>query len=167
MATKFFTNKDGNTLLEKFKGVFSHNPHIKEFDALVGYFRSTGYFKIQPCLKNVPRIRILVGINVDALTARDKKQGLLFHAANSDEAVQDYRKALKREIDEADYSEEIEKSILQFIQDAAEGKIRIRAHPSRKLHAKIYIFRPENLDPHHMGEVITARRLRKQDTDQG
>jgi len=31
MTTKFFTNKDGNTLLEKFKGVFEHNHHIREF----------------------------------------------------------------------------------------------------------------------------------------
>jgi hypothetical protein len=38
------------------------------FDALVGYFRSSGYFKLRPHLKNVSNIRILVGIDVDKLT---------------------------------------------------------------------------------------------------
>lgn len=156
MATKFFTNKDENTLLEKFKGFFAHNKHIKEFDALVGYFRSAGYFKIQRFLKDIPNIRILVGINVDELTAKYKKQGILFHAAQPDEAIKNYQKKLQQEIDKADYSEEIEKSILQFIQDITDGKLKIKAHPSRKLHAKIYIFRPENFNSHNMGEVITG-----------
>ena len=56
MATKFFTNADSNTLLNKLEGVFRHGLHIEEFDALVGYFRSTGYFKIRPFLENVSQI---------------------------------------------------------------------------------------------------------------
>ena len=66
MSTKFFTNKDNNTLLNKLKGVFENLP-INYFDALVGYFRSSGYFKIREYLKDVEEIRILVGIDVDHL----------------------------------------------------------------------------------------------------
>ena len=33
MTTRFFTNSDGNTLLQKFAAVFSNNPQIAEFDA--------------------------------------------------------------------------------------------------------------------------------------
>lgn len=157
MATKFFTNEDGNTLLNKFSGVFKHNPLIAEFDALVGYFRSTGYFKIRPFLEAVPQIRILVGINVDAVIAKYKNEGLLLRSiGDPEETKQDYLNALKREIDDADYSRELEQSILQFIKDIATEKIKIKAHPTRKLHAKIYIFRPKDFNPHSGCEVITG-----------
>ena len=157
MSTKFFTNEDGNTLLNKFSGVFKHNPHIEEFDALVGYFRSTGYFKIRPFLEDVPRIRILVGINVDAVTAQYKSKGLLLQSiGDPEETKRDYLNALKREIDDADYSRELEQSIIQFIEDIASKKIRIKAHPTRKLHAKIYIFRPKDFNTHSGCEVITG-----------
>jgi hypothetical protein len=48
----------------KFSSIFEHNKNISYFDALVGYFRSSGYFKLRPHLKNVSNIRILVGIDV-------------------------------------------------------------------------------------------------------
>jgi len=63
MSTRFFTNEEQNTLLQKFEGVFTHNQNIQFFDALVGYFRSSGYFALRPHLEHVPNIRILVGIN--------------------------------------------------------------------------------------------------------
>ena len=157
MATKFFTNEGGNTLLNKFGGVFRHNPHIEKFDALVGYFRSTGYFNIRPFLEDMPQIRILVGINVDAITVEYKSKGLWLQSiGDPEETKRDYLNALKREIDDADYSRELEQSIIQFIEDIASEKIRIKAHPTRKLHAKIYIFRPKNFNPHSSCEVITG-----------
>ena len=157
MATKFFTNEDGNTLLNKFSGVFKHNPLIEEFDALVGYFRSTGYFKIRPFLEDVPQIRILVGINIDAIIAKYKNEGLLLRSiGDPEETKRDYLNALKQEIDDADYSRELEQSIFQFIEDIASEKIRVKAHPTRKLHAKIYIFRPRDFNPHSGCEVITG-----------
>ena len=64
MSTKFFNNQGKNTLLEKFEGIFKYTK-VNNFDALVGYLRASGYFKIRKFLKNVPKIRILVGINVD------------------------------------------------------------------------------------------------------
>ena len=155
MATKFFTNADSNTLLNKLEGVFQHGAHIEEFDALVGYFRSTGYFKIRPYLENVPQIRILVGIDVDTLTAKYKHQGLLLPTDTS-ATKQDYKDRLKQEIEDADYSRDLEQSILQFISDITTEKIRLKAHPTRKLHAKIYIFRPRDFNPHSACEVITG-----------
>ena len=56
MNTKFFTNTEDNTLLNKFKGVFEFNPSIKNFDILVGYFRASGYFRIRPLLDSVPKL---------------------------------------------------------------------------------------------------------------
>jgi len=68
MATKFFTNKDDKTLIGKFEGIFT-NTHVHYFDALVGFFRASGYFRVRPLLKDVAKIRILVGIDVDPLVS--------------------------------------------------------------------------------------------------
>jgi hypothetical protein len=69
MSTRFFTNHGEQTLLKKFQGIFENNPDIEWFDALVGFLRASGYFAIRPHLAKVPHIRILVGINVDAIMA--------------------------------------------------------------------------------------------------
>lgn len=83
MSTKFFTNSEENTLIKKFEGVFTYNPNIHFFDALVGYFRASGYFRIiRPFLNKVPQIRVLVGINVDKLLADAQQSGLEFFKNN-------------------------------------------------------------------------------------
>lgn len=64
MGTNFFTNEKENTLLEKIEGVFKYK-EVHFFDALVGYFRASGYFRIRKFIQQTPQIRILVGINVD------------------------------------------------------------------------------------------------------
>ena len=78
MSSKFFTNRETNTLLKKLEGVFEHNKDIEFFDALVGYFRASGYFSIRPHLEHVPNIRVLVGIDVDQVSADFQKKGLLY-----------------------------------------------------------------------------------------
>ena len=85
MSTRFFTNHGEQTLLKKFQGIFDNNPDIESFDALVGFLRATGYFAIRPYLDKVPHIRILVGINVDAIIADYYRQGLLFYGLTKDE----------------------------------------------------------------------------------
>ena len=66
MSTNFFTNEKDNTLLEKIQGVFEHRK-VHFFDAFIGYFRASGYFRIRNFIEQTPQIRILVGINIDKL----------------------------------------------------------------------------------------------------
>ncbi len=155
MSTKFFTNKNENTLFKKFKGVFENNTDIEYFDALVGYFRASGYFRIRPLLENVPNIRILVGINVDQILARYQAKGLLFQG-DATQTLKEFLLETKSDIQEAKYSKDVEEGILQFIEDICTKKIEVRAHPSKKLHAKIYIFKPERWNEHRPGSVITG-----------
>ena len=68
-STKFFTNEGDNTLLAKFQNIIKRL-NIYYFDALVGYFRASGYFQVRDILKDVAQVRILVGIDVDNLTAK-------------------------------------------------------------------------------------------------
>lgn len=74
MSTRFFTNTGCITLLNKFKGIFSH-VHVAEFDALAGFFRSSGYFRLREYLRGVRQIRILVGIDVDHSISEAAKKG--------------------------------------------------------------------------------------------
>lgn len=155
MSTRFFTNSGDNTLLNKFKGIFENNKDIANFDALVGFLRASGYFSIRPFLQHVPQIRILVGINVDTIISDYHKQGLLFHP-DSERAKEEFRKALREDIQESRYTREVEAGILQFVDDVVSKKLEIRAHPSKRLHAKIYIFRPAGYNEHKAGAVITG-----------
>lgn len=65
-------------------------------------------------------------------------------------------KEVKRDIADSKYDAIVEKGILQFIEDVATKKVELRAHPSKKLHAKIYIFRPAEYNEHKHGNVITG-----------
>ena len=76
MSTRFFTNVGEQTLFRKLKGVFENNPDLQWFDAVVGYLRASGYFAIRPYLEKIPQIRILVGINVDAIMADSGPAGM-------------------------------------------------------------------------------------------
>jgi predicted thioesterase len=78
MSSKFFTNTDNRSLFDKFKGIVAGMPELYAFHAVVGYFRSSGYFALQPYLQNLKEIRILVGINVDQMFADAQRKGLLY-----------------------------------------------------------------------------------------
>ena len=154
MGTNFFTNEKENTLLEKIEGVFKYKK-VHFFDALVGYFRASGYFRIRKFIQDTPKIRFLVGINVDKLTYQANQQGLLFNP-NAEQSQEEFFNEVKKNIQEAKYDKEVEDGMYQFIEDIVSGKISMRIHPKQNIHAKIYIFREEEYHPHGYGSVITG-----------
>jgi HKD family nuclease len=154
MSTKFFTNEDKNTLLRKLEGVFKHK-NIHFFDALVGYFRASGYFQIREFVEKAAEIRILVGINIDHLVFEANQQGLLFDA-NAEKAQEEFFKEVKKNIQEAEYDKKVEAGMLQLIEDIVSGKVQIKVHPKQNIHAKIYIFREKVKHDHGYGSVITG-----------
>lgn len=155
MSTKFFTNQNENSLLRKFEGVFTNMDSIRHFDALVGYFRSSGYFKVREFLDKIPKIRILVGINVDLLIKKYQEKGQQF-LDNPTETKESFLADMIKNIQEAEYNSKTEKGIIQFMQDLTDGKIEMRAHPNKTIHAKVYIFRPTTFNEHAPCEVITG-----------
>ncbi len=156
MNTKFFTNQQQNTLFNKFTGIFEHNQTINNFDILIGYFRSSGYFKLRPSLENVDNIRILVGIDVDKITRDMQAKGLALFNGDREMTIENWQGDFKKDINNAEYKAEIDEGILQFIDDVHNKKVTLKAHPSKKIHAKIYIFRPDNFNEHNGGSVITG-----------
>lgn len=155
MPTKFFTNQDDNSLLKKFEGVFTNVESIRFFDALVGYFRASGYFKVRPFLGKIPKIRILVGINVDQLTKKYFDKGQLY-LENPEETKKSLLEDIIKNIQDANYDKATEDGILQFITDLTEEKIELKAHPKKTIHAKVYIFRPAVFNEYAPCEVITG-----------
>ncbi|KAF3977885.1 MAG: hypothetical protein HFP77_04895, partial [Methylococcales symbiont of Iophon sp. n. MRB-2018] len=160
MNTKFFTNQGDNTLFNKLDGIFKHNPNINNFDVLVGYFRSSGYFKLLPLLKNVENIRILVGIDVDTIAAKMQSEALALFKGSPEKTVADWINnkdyGFLSDIQQANYEQKIEDGIKQFIADMITGKVTLKAHPSKAIHAKFYIFRPDNFNQHTASSVITG-----------
>jgi hypothetical protein len=96
VSTRFFTNCDDNTLFRKLKAIAEHNPDLQQFDALVGYLRASGYFALRPFLDAIPQIRVLVGINVDALMAEYHKRGMLF-LTDPSKTVADFARSLRQD----------------------------------------------------------------------
>jgi len=154
VTTKFFTNENENTLLQKIEGIFKHR-NIHFFDALVGYFRASGYFRIRPFVEKAAQIRILVGINIDNLVAEAHTRGLLFDP-NSERSQEDFFKEVKKNIQTAEYDKAVEEGMLQMIEDISTQKVLIRVHPRQNIHAKIYIFREPEKHDHGYGAVITG-----------
>ncbi len=155
MPTKFFTNQDENSLLKKFEGVLTHIESLRHFDALVGYFRASGYFKVRAFLDKIPQIRILVGINVDQLIQKHHEDGRLY-LETPQEAKTKLLTDIIANIQEADYDEITEKGIIQFVKDIESKKIELRTHPRKTIHAKVYIFRPVPFNEYAPCEVITG-----------
>ena len=153
MSSKFFTNNNDRNLFDKFKGIIEHMKDLYAFHAVVGYFRSSGYFALQPHLENIKEIKILVGINVDQMFAEAQRKGLLYFG-DENKTKDEFLKWFIQDIKEAKYSEQVEKGVLQFINDLMKGRIEVRAHNSKAIHAKFYLFLPEKHTTHSDGWVI-------------
>jgi len=58
--TTFFTNEPGYSLLDGFKKTLKH---VRYFDVLVGYFRTSGFYQLYESFETIDKIRILFGLN--------------------------------------------------------------------------------------------------------
>lgn len=150
-----FTNRDGNTLMKEFEGVLQHNQQIRNLDAVVGFLRASGYFSLRPFLDSIHKVRVLIGIDVDKYIAEAARQGKLFFGAE-DDVKQDCLRQIRKDIESSNYRKEIEDGMFQMVQDLLNDKLELRAHPSKKIHAKIYVLYPNDFNQYTQGMVITG-----------
>lgn len=150
-----FTNREGNTLMKEFEGVLQHNPQIRNLDAVVGFLRASGYFSLRPFLDSINKVRVLIGIDVDKYIAEAARQGKLFFGAE-DDVKQDCLCQIRKDIESSNYRKEIEDGMFQMVQDLIDGKLELRAHPSKKIHAKIYVLYPDDFNQYTQGMAITG-----------
>ena len=138
---KFFTNEPGKDLYSKFQTLL--RGEINFFDVIVGYFRTSGFFRMCDALSQVEKIRILVGLNVDKLTAeiieREKYSSLFSPTLKI--AKENFSKRVKKEFDESEVTREIEYGVQKFLEWLKSGKLEIRLYAQAPLHAKVYVMR--------------------------
>jgi superfamily II DNA/RNA helicase len=156
--TRFFTNEEKLTLLERFKATLKDS---KYFDVLVGYFRLSGFYQLYDSFEKIDKIRILVGLSVDEETYN----AILYNRENSiidfesDKRTKfQYETNVIREIESvSENNEQVQFGINKFIEFLNAGKLEIRAFPSQNIHAKVYISRyNENISHIQYGSVITG-----------
>ena len=155
---KFFTNEPERDLYSRFCNILKG--HTQFFDILVGYFRTSGFFKLYPAMQDVEKIRILVGLNVDAKTVEiieQSKQEDLFGGMTIKEATEQFKNTVVDEFADAEPSLPVEKGVRTFIDWLKSGKIEMRMYPEAPIHAKVYVLRkdPEHV-PDQFGSVITG-----------
>lgn len=141
--------------MKEFEGILQHNQYIKNLDAVVGFLRASGYFSLRPFLDNINRVRILIGIDVDKYIAQAANQGRIFFGAEEEVREECLRK-IRRDIESSNYKKEVEDGMFQMIQDLIDGKLELRAHPSKKIHAKLYILYPDEFNQYSQGVAITG-----------
>lgn len=152
MSSKFFNNESGHTLFDKLKGIAAEMANFDRFLAVVGFFRSSGYFKLRKELGDVEEIKILVGINIDDIFRKHNKAMLMLEAPEKAKVI--YDEEFRQDIISACYAPEVEEGILQMCQDLVDGRLQMRIHATKNLHAKFYLCLPHNHTENTDGWVI-------------
>lgn len=146
---KFFTNEPERDLYSRFSTILKNNTQC--FDVLVGYFRTSGFFRLYPAMESVDKIRILVGLNVDKYTVE-----LIDQAATIKESKEKFSQAIENEFERNETSDNFEKGVLKFIEWLKSGKMEMRMYIDAPIHAKVYIMRKDPDKSDYFGCVITG-----------
>lgn len=154
----FFTNEPDRNLYERFSNILNSNTQF--FDVLVGYFRTSGFFRLKDALNDVENIRILIGLNVD------KKTVEFINTANNEttaevfshkEIKENFSEKVVDEFAKSDDSLDIEVGVRTFIDWLKSGKMQLRMYTIAPLHAKVYIMRKDPIKCRDTyGSVITG-----------
>lgn len=155
---KFFTNEPERDLYSRFAAILKSNTQF--FDILVGYFRSSGFFKMYEALESVEKIRILVGLNVDKFTVKviDRATNEARVSSISEkEGKEIITGEVEAEFEAASSSAEVEKGVRIFIDWLKSGKLEMRMYTEAPIHAKVYVMRKDQEKvPDTFGSVITG-----------
>ncbi len=154
----FFTNEPDRNLYERFSNILKSNTQF--FDILVGYFRTSGFFRMYEAMQDVDKIRVLVGLNVDKYTVKiiDKANDeVKYESVTQKEAKESFTEDIKNEFENSETSESVEQGVRIFIDWLKQGKIEMRMYVAAPIHAKVYIMR-KDMDkvPDTFGSVITG-----------
>ena len=152
----FITNESGKNLRDRFGVLLGDDTRF--FDCLVGYFFISGFYKLHPALTNTEKIRILIGIKTDRTTCEliqtaKEQQEFVFesHAEVRDRVPGEILNELEKSGDSSD----IEDGVRKFVEWIKSGKLEVRAYPSERVHAKLYIMTFQDSD-RDKGRVITG-----------
>lgn len=154
----FFTNEPERDLYSRFSKILKSNTQF--FDILVGYFRTSGFFKMYEAMESVEKIRVLIGLNVDKYTVKiiDKANSeIAYESPTIKEAKDAFSDSVEDEFNQSETSSEIEQGVRTFIEWLKNGKMEMRMYVDAPIHAKVYIMRKDmEKVPDTYGSVITG-----------
>ncbi len=152
----FIMNEPGEKLVDRF------NTLIKDtqfFDCLVGYFYTSGFHSLYKSLEKTEKIRILIGISTNKETfdwiQEFKESEQNFNPLSTKETKEEFSSRIINEMDKSDDSFDVETGIRKFMEWLKSGKLEIRAFPTERIHAKLYVMTFDEGD-RDKGRVITG-----------
>lgn len=154
----FFTNEPERNLYDRFNKILKSNTQF--FDVLVGYFRTSGFHLMYPAMRDIEKVRVLVGLNVDGKTVqiiqRAQQEQMSFEMSHK-EIKNEFSENIEEEMQNSEDSYRVEEGVKTFIKWLQSGKLQMRVYPDAPIHAKVYIMR-KNMDkaPDYYGSVITG-----------
>src|SRR3989338_6884590 len=152
----FITNEKERNLLERFKVLIKDTQF---FDALVGYFYTSGFHSIYKSLEHTEKIRVLIGISTDQKIydsmQQAKEEGQQSMAFSHAEVKENFSGLVTGEFESSQDNQEVEEGVVKFIEWLKNGKLEIKAYPSANIHAKLYVMTFAETD-RDAGRVITG-----------
>lgn len=152
----FITNEENCTLCDRFNQLIKDSRY---FDVLVGYFYTSGFHALYPALETTEKIRILIGIgtgkDIVDLIGHSKENEEMEWQFSHTEVKECFEREVTAEMEHSEDNLRVEEGIERFISWLKNGKLEIRAYPSRNIHAKLYIMTFKEGD-RDFGRVITG-----------
>ena len=114
---KFFTNEPERDLYSRFTTILKSNTQF--FDVLVGYFRTSSFFKMVKELKTVEKIRLIVGLNIDKFSMKliDEANGnYKYVSLDEKNSKEEISNEIVSEFENNEYSNNIEAGTKTFIE---------------------------------------------------
>ena len=152
----FITNEPGKNLRDRFSVLLGEDTRC--FDCLVGYFFISGFHQLHPALTRTEKIRILVGVKTDRPTfelLQTAKAQQEFALESHAHVRQQLPAAILSEFERSGDSADVEDGVRTFVAWIQSGKLEVRAYPSERVHAKLYIMTFHEGD-RDQGRVITG-----------
>lgn len=152
---KFFTNEPERTLYDRFNKILKTNTQF--FDVIVGYFRTSGFFRLCDAMQGLDKIRILVGLNTDKTTVDliEQSQSETVVLSQKEKKAQ-YVSDIQDEFAVSEDTKEIENGVRCFVDWLKSGKLELRMYMEQPIHAKVYIMRKNSELCDYYGSVITG-----------
>ena len=126
---------------------------------LVGFFKTSGFFKLYESLEKTEKIRILVGISLNRyayeLIQKAEQEKQLSLRLSHSEAKDDFKENVISEMETAPDKQEVQDGVEKFIEWIKSDKLEIRVYPHASIHAKVYIMTFGEGD-RDVGRVITG-----------
>jgi len=149
----FFTNEPEAPLLKRFQKTLKN---VQYFDVLVGYFYTSGFYKIYKSLDKTKKIRILIGISTGKetyeLIQKSKQQEIQFSYS---EVKEKFSNNTKTEMENSEDIKEVEQGVKKFVEYLKNGKLEIKVYKKQNIHAKLYIMTFVEGD-RDIGRIITG-----------